>query len=118
MKLKIDENLSRAHRRLLASVGHDVSDVHDEHLSGARDEVLWSAVCDEGRLLITLDTDFADVRRFAPGQHPGILLVRTTHPSLAGVSAILQRVFDECDLAELAGCLAVADETRTRVRRP
>jgi hypothetical protein len=63
-----------------------------------------------------LDVDFSDVRLFAPGSHPGILLVRTTHPSVSMVSMILRRVLDERDLASLAACLAVADEMRTRVR--
>lgn len=118
MKLKLDENLARAHRRLLEAAGHDVADVHDERLAGASDELLWSHVCAEGRILVTLDTDFSDVRRFTPGSHPGILLLRTTHPSVAIVAGILHRVLDERDLSDIAGCLVVADDVRTRIRRP
>lgn len=118
MKIKIDENLARVHRRILEAAGHDVADVHDERLTGAADEVLWSHVCAEGRFFITLDTDFSDVRLFTPGSHPGILLVRTTHASVSAVSTILRRVLDERDLASLATCLAVADDVRTRVRAP
>jgi predicted nuclease of predicted toxin-antitoxin system len=116
VKIKIDENLSLAHRRLLEGVGHEVADVHDERLSGASDDVLWSHVCAEGRFLVTLDTDFSDVRRFSPGSHPGILLLRTAHPSVSTVSMILRRVLEEHDLSGLAACLVVADEVRTRVR--
>jgi predicted nuclease of predicted toxin-antitoxin system len=116
VKLKIDENLSRAHRRILEAAGHDVADVHDEQLAGASDDVLWSHVCEEGRFLVTLDTDFSDVRRFLPGTHPGILLMRTTHPSIFAVSTILRRVLEERDLTSVAGCLVVADEVRTRIR--
>ncbi|HEV3073865.1 MAG TPA: DUF5615 family PIN-like protein [Thermoanaerobaculia bacterium] len=47
-----------------------------EQLSGSTDELLWSRVVADGRLLITLDLDFSDVRRFRPGTHPGILLIR------------------------------------------
>lgn len=71
MRLKLDENLARAHRRLLEAAGHDAADVHDERLAGASDELLWSHVCAEGRILVTLDTDFSDVRRFSPGSHQG-----------------------------------------------
>jgi predicted nuclease of predicted toxin-antitoxin system len=118
VKIKIDENLSLAHRRILESAGHDVADVHDERLAGASDDVLWSHVCEEGRFLVTLDTEFSDVRLFLPGSHPGILLVRTTHPSVSAVAMILRRVLEERDLASLAACLVVADEVRTRVRVP
>jgi predicted nuclease of predicted toxin-antitoxin system len=55
------------------------------------------------RFFVTLDTDFSDVRKFTPGSHPGILLVRTTHASVSAVSLILRRVLDEA---------------RTRVRSP
>ena len=116
MKVKIDENLAKAHRRLREAAGHDVADVHDEQLAGASDDELWSHVCEERRFLVTLDTDFSDVRRFLPGSHPGILLMRTTHPSVAAVSMILRRVLEERDLASVAGCLVVADEVRTRIR--
>jgi predicted nuclease of predicted toxin-antitoxin system len=118
VKVKIDENLAAAHRHVLAEASHDVTDVHQEALAGASDEDLWARVCEEDRLLVTLDTDFADVRLFAPGTHPGIVLLRTTHPSVAVVGAILRRVLDEQPLESLAGCLAVADESRTRIRRP
>jgi predicted nuclease of predicted toxin-antitoxin system len=118
VKIKIDENLARAHRRILEAAGHDVADVHDERLTGASDHVLWSHVCGEGRFLVTLDTDFSDIRQFLPGSHPGILLMRTTHPSVSAVSMILRRVLEERDLASVAGCLIVADEMRTRLRGP
>jgi predicted nuclease of predicted toxin-antitoxin system len=118
VKIKIDENLAKGPSSHPRSGCHEVADVHDEQLAGAKDEVLWSHVREEGRLLVTLDADFSDVRRFSPGSHPGILLMRTTHPSISAVSMILRRVLDERDLATIAGCLVVADETRTRIRGP
>jgi hypothetical protein len=30
----------------------------------------------EGRLFVTLDLDFSDVRRYKPGTHPDILLIQ------------------------------------------
>ena len=57
MRIKIDENLAAAHKRILENAGHNVTDVYE------------------------------------------------------------RRVVDEVDLQVLEGCLAVADETRTRVRR-
>ena len=77
-----------------------------EHLR-KRDVHIW----------IAFDHDFSDVRKHAPGSHAGILLIRTSHPSANLVSDILLRVLDETDgLNRVAGCLAVADETRTRIR--
>ncbi len=117
MKIKIDENLAAAHKLLLARYGHEVADVHDEGLRGVSDTALWQHGCAERRFLVTLDHDFSDVRRFPPGSHAGILLVRTAHPSRNLVAAVLLRVLGETKLEALAGCLVVADEVRTRTRK-
>jgi predicted nuclease of predicted toxin-antitoxin system len=71
-----------------------------------------------GQLFITLDLDFADVRRFVPGTHPGILLLRCRSKSGQDVLGILRRVLLEQPLEALQGCLVVADSQRTRIRRP
>jgi uncharacterized protein DUF5615 len=74
--IKLDENLSRDHARFLKDLGYKADRVHDQGLSGASDDAVWERVVSEGRFLITLDLDFSDIRRFQPGSHPGILLVR------------------------------------------
>ena len=38
MKIKVGDNLARAHRRALEAAGHDVADVHEEGLVGASDD--------------------------------------------------------------------------------
>jgi len=117
VRVKLDENLSRAHRLILEDSGHDVDDVRDEHAAGAPDARVWKLTSAARRFFVTLDLDFSDVRKYPPGSHAGILLLRTGHPSRDVVAAILRRVLREQGLDSLAGCLAVADETRTRVRR-
>lgn len=74
MLVKLDENLSKLHVAFLRERGYEADRVHDQGLSGASDETVWSRVVAEGRFLITLDLDFSDIRRFVPGSHPGILL--------------------------------------------
>lgn len=63
MRFKLDENLPRAARDRLSVRGWDVHDVFDEHLGGALDEAIQAACEGEARILVTLDTDFADIRR-------------------------------------------------------
>src|SRR5206468_2373587 len=74
--VKLDENLSRVHVDLLRQAGYDVDRVDEQGLSGATDERVWERVCTDGRFFITLDLDFSDIRRYQPGTHPGILLIR------------------------------------------
>lgn len=114
----MDENLGRPHITLLKRHGYEVDRVFDQGLSGIEDAGLWLRVRRENRFLITLDLGFSDVRRYAPGTHPGILLLRPRRKGRNAVSHVLRRVLTEGRLEMLVGCLAVADEIRTRVRRP
>lgn len=73
---------------------------------------------ERGRFFITLDLDFSDVRRFPPGSHGGLLLLKVASKGQLAVSSVLERVLREHRLEDLRGCLVVADERRTRLRRP
>lgn len=116
--LKLDENLSQAHVEFLNGAGYSAERVTDEGLSGADDGAVWQRAIAEGRFFLTLDLDFADVRRFPPGGHPGMLLLRPRNRGRDAVLEILQRVVGEQPLDTLAGCFVVADIHRTRIRRP
>ena len=118
ISVKLDENLGLAAVAMLRQAGYAAERVHNEGLSGAPDTVVWQRVCQEGRFFITLDLDFSDMRRFPPGTHPGILLLRAKDHSRVAVLRVLERVIREHPLQTLVGCLAVADEYRTRIRRP
>jgi predicted nuclease of predicted toxin-antitoxin system len=118
MKVKLDENLGRSPQRFLEERGHDADNVYDEALSGASDPGVWKAAGREGRFLITLDTDFADVRQYPPGTHPGILLLRPRSRSPRAATKLLRRVLNDRGLDGLRACLAVATEAHTRIRRP
>lgn len=117
-RVKVDENLGQSHVALLEEAGYGADSVFDEGLSGTSDTALWEKVVGEDRLFVTLDLDFSDVRRFPPGNHPGILLLRPRTGSRDAVASVLERVLLEYDLEDLRGCLVVADEMHTRIRRP
>lgn len=118
MIVKLDENLGRSHVELLRKSGYNADRVHDEGLSGETDPTVWERVCAEKRFFITIDLDFADVRQYPPGSHPGILLLRARNRSRSAVLRVLERVLNEQSLTNLSGCLTVADESHTRIRRP
>ena len=81
MKIKLDENLPAALATRLRGLGHDVETVREEGLEGKKDDRIWISAQSEGRFLITQDLDFSDARRFVPGSHSGILLVRLKNGS-------------------------------------
>jgi predicted nuclease of predicted toxin-antitoxin system len=118
MKLKLDENLSRHLKSLLAPFGHDVTTAADEGLLSRPDADVANAAKAEGRVLLTLDLDFANVLAYPPGSHPGIVLFRPATLGPLEVNHLIEEFVRKTALNELAGCLTVVDPGRVRVRRP
>lgn len=118
MKIKLDENLPLRLATLLKDLGHDVHTVHDERLVGRADSEIWRASLNESRFLITQDLDFADLRRFAPGTHHGILLVRLHSPNRRNLVRRVVELFQKERVGEWAGCFVVATERKIRVLKP
>lgn len=116
MKIKLDENLPARLAERLQRAGHDVETVQSEGLVGCADAELWSVVCTEGRFLITQDLDFSDARRFQPGTHAGLLLIRLRQPGANALLTTMESVLVE--LEQWAGCFVVLTEHKLRVLRP
>ena len=118
MKLKLDENLSRHLKTRLNDLGHDVSTTADENLLSQPDTVVAAAAYAEGRILLTLDIEFADLRKYQPGTHPGIVLVRPSSFVPLTVNRYVENFVRDTDLEKLQGCVVVVDSTKVRIRRP
>ena len=71
-RFKLDETLPRDAKALLLAAGHDVESAIDERLAGNPDAKVLDACRAEGRVLITLDLDFADIRLYPPSTHSGV----------------------------------------------
>jgi hypothetical protein len=116
VKIKLDENLP--HRLVpLTQLGHDVDTVPDEQLAGRDDSVVWEAAQTHGRFFITQDLDFSDARKYVPGAHHGLLLVRLPQP---GRTALFERVrtfFQTEDVEDWAGCMVTATPHKVRIKK-
>ena len=118
MRIKLDENLPDRLVAVLTTLGHDVDTVRGEQLTGRADPDVWSATQSARRFLITQDLDFSDIRRYKPGTHAGLLLVRLPRP---GRNALLDRMtalFRTEQIQHWAGCLVIATDQKVRIRRP
>ena len=118
MKIKLDENMPLSLAASLSAMDHDVDTVQSEGLAGENDDCVWKATQAAERFLITQDLDFSDTRRFAPGTHYGILVIRLREP---GRQALLQRtshLFKAEDVASWSGCFIVASDHKLRITRP
>jgi predicted nuclease of predicted toxin-antitoxin system len=118
MRIKLDENMPAGLAVLLSELGHEVDTVPSENLSGRDDVSIWEATQRSQRFLVTQDLDFSDIRRFAPGTHKGIMVVRLRAP---GRIALTQRVFSAFMSGQVEsweGCFVMVTDLKIRIRRP
>lgn len=116
MRFKIDENLHPDVAALLREHGHDAVSVWDQHMRGADDPHLAAVCRAEGRVLLTFDLGFADIRQYPPEQWPGFVVLRLSSQDRAHVTAVLRRVVSAFKPGELAGRLWIVTERDIRVR--
>ena len=92
MKFKVDENLPAECALIFREAGFEAATVAEQNLSGAEDSVLFERCRAEGRVLVTLDLDFANVQAYPPGSHSGIVVVRSSSQDKATLISILKRI--------------------------
>lgn len=117
MRLKLDENLPTDLATELAGRGHDADTVVDEDLAGQPDPVIVAAATDAQRILLTLDRGIGDLRRYPPGSHAGVVVLRPASQDPASVLDLVDRLLDTHDLRDLAGCVVIVEPRRVRIRR-
>ncbi|MGH9117559.1 MAG: DUF5615 family PIN-like protein [Acidimicrobiales bacterium] len=99
----------------LRRAGHDVDTVHDENLSGAADPVVLRAATTEGRVLVTIDLDFANPLRFPPNETAGIAVLRVRdRPGRRDLDAVVSQFITALAKADVTGRLWIVEPTRVR----
>ena len=81
------------------------------------DAVLADIARRNKRMLFTLDRGLGDVRQYAPGEHPGIVVFRLSSAGPGTVSRFVEEFVRKQNLDELAGCLVIVEPGKVRIRR-
>jgi predicted nuclease of predicted toxin-antitoxin system len=116
-RLKVDENLPDEIAELFLRHGHDAVTVADQGWEGLPDDELWRGIQAEGRWLVTADKGFADLRRFPPGAHAGVILLRLARQNRRDYSLLAETLLMQVELDEVVGAVIVVNERGVRVRR-
>jgi len=116
MRFKVDENLPVEVKRLLVAHGHDAHTVIEEGLVGSEDGLIYRVAQDEGRIVVTLDLDFSDIRTYVPSQSRGIVVLRPGSQDKESVLALLGQVIPLFETEEIEGRLWIVGEDRVRIR--
>ena len=117
MKVKLDENLPESLVEIFAQHGHQAVTVQKEGLAGSSDETLYEIVKSEGRLFVTLDLDFSDIRSYPPNTHPGIIVIRSRSKGRNALMRMIKSLLGQIQLETLAGALTIVGDSRVRIRR-
>jgi len=118
VRVKLDENLHTRLAEVFTAAGHDTDTVADEGLLGAEDASVSAAATAAGRLVITLDRGFGDIRMYPPGTHAGVVVLRLDDHSFPAAKVALEQLVRDVKLDDLGGSVAVYREGDLRVRRP
>jgi predicted nuclease of predicted toxin-antitoxin system len=116
MQFKIDENMPTSAVSLLQYYEHDVHTVFDEALNGNIDEKIAEACRKEQRILITLDTDFSDIRSYPPKDYAGIVLLRPHRQSEPQILKLLESVLPVFQTEPVHGFLWIVEPAGIRIR--
>ena len=118
MRFKLDENLDVRLAAAMRELGLDGDTVLSEALSGVADEGSFEACNKAGRVLITLDLDFANPFRFPPASGSGIIVLRPQSTSLAHVKSLLFGALARLKEESIEGRLWIVETGRVRVYAP
>jgi predicted nuclease of predicted toxin-antitoxin system len=119
MKFKLDENFGARTQHIFVAAGYDAETVHQEKLSGATDKQLYKVCAEEGRCLVTLDMDFADVTRYPPQITSGIVVIRVSrNPSLMLLEQMMRQLLLTLTQHPIEKHLWIVEPNRIRIHQP
>ena len=116
MKFKIDENLPVEIASLLEGDGHDAVTVSQQQLCGVPDARIFEVCQREKRALVTLDTDFADIKMYPPNELFGLIVFRLKKQDKPYVLSIARRLLKVLPNEPLKRHLWIVEDCRVRIR--
>ena len=116
MEFKVDENLPIEAAELLRKAGHDAVTVLEQRLGGGSDLDVAAVCRKEKRALITLDTDFSDIRSYPPKDFSGLVVLRLKYLDKSHVLDALKHVVSKFVEEPLEHHMWIVEEGRIRIR--
>jgi predicted nuclease of predicted toxin-antitoxin system len=117
MKFLVDNPISPDVAILLRQAGHDAAHVRDYGLAAADDSVVFARAAQEGRVIVSADTDFGTLLALRHVLEPSVILFRGSTPRRPqDLAALLLVNLPSVEAYLQAGAIVVIEPTRVRVR--
>lgn len=118
MRFLIDNALPPQLAALLRTAGHDAVHLRDCGMQAAKDDVVLARALDEGRIVVSADTDFGTLLAGLEAHRPSFILFRD--PDLLNADDYAGVLIPSLSVLEpelTSGCVAVFRSGRLRVRK-
>jgi predicted nuclease of predicted toxin-antitoxin system len=118
VKFLVDQALSPQMALELCAAGHDAIHTRDLGLARAPDETIFDRAADEGRVVVSADTDFGTLLALREAPGPSVILFRRmVDRRHAALLAILLANLPTVETDLMTGAVVVLEPERVRVRR-
>jgi len=115
VKFKIDENTPIEAAEILCAARYDAATLGDQHMLGAPDQAIAEHVRSEGRVLLTIDLDFADIRAYPPQDYSGIIVLRPRRQLKPLILDMVRRLVPLLETQPVCGYLWIVGHHRVRI---
>jgi len=118
MRFLLDADIPRSSAQVLRKSRHEVLDVRDINLGDATDEEIIKYAKENNLILVTRDIEFANILRYPPGSHVGIILLRLPFDFTSKqINSVLDVFVKSVKIEELVSNVTIVELGKYRIRR-
>lgn len=110
-----DECVFKTTIEFLRSHNYKVSTAYEEKLDGQTNGTILQKAIQTKRILLTADSDFANILVYPPGTHSGIIVLKISKANEDDVHNNLLKLLTEVD-STLIQSLIIVDKNKYRIR--
>jgi predicted nuclease of predicted toxin-antitoxin system len=111
----VDESVTRKIREWLKRKGFETLNVSDMYLKSAKDQVVADYAVRNGLVIITLDTDYAQIYHNLPKGTLGVIVVRANPSTPDNILDLLAKAHEKVNLKKTGNQLIIITKRKIRI---